>query len=210
MPVGAIVPTGFEDYVRLFHPAYRMSGDVDIPVPWSRIASLAGIELEGDTAWQDIVRQESERANPVWSDLPRQGTFLSGQTKPLIEILTRHTQTPGDCQFAIWDGYGGLDYDGRWPGAHRLELPGRGYVVLRGPVEAASFSFDDLPIWQSPNLWWPRDRSWFVATEIDYSWSYVGGSRECIQQLLGSGDLETIRVRSDDPAPESPLGAIQK
>jgi hypothetical protein len=60
MPVGAIVPTGFEDYARVFHPAYQMSGDIEIPVSWCEVASLAGVRLWGDTAWQDIVKARSE------------------------------------------------------------------------------------------------------------------------------------------------------
>jgi hypothetical protein len=209
MPVGAIVPTGFEDYARVFHPAYQMSGDIEIPVSWCEVASLAGVRLWGDTAWQDIVKARSESSERLWSQPPRQGTLLLDQTIALIAILRPHTMTPGECQFAVWDGYGGLDYDARWPGAARLELPGRGYVVLKGPLEAVTSSFDDPSFWQSPNLWWPQDRSWCVATEIDYSWSYVGGSKECIQRLLGNEGLESLRVRCEDPAPESPVGAIR-
>jgi hypothetical protein len=203
-PVGATVPTGFEDYLRIFHPAFDMH---DVPVRWGDIASLAGVRLEAGTAWQDIVRPKGEPVEPLWSQSP-QATLLSDQSSLLIEILRRHTDAPEDCQFAIWDGYGGLDYHAPWPGAARLELPGRGYVVLRGPVEAASSSFDEPPIWQSPNLWWPRDRSWCVATEIDYLWSYVGGSKECIEQLLGIEELETVQVRYEDAAPETHVGAV--
>ena len=54
MPVGATVPTGFKDYVRVFHPPYRTSGEMDRPVRWSEIASLAGVSLAADTAWDDL------------------------------------------------------------------------------------------------------------------------------------------------------------
>ena len=208
MPVGATVPTGFEDYVRVFHPPYRTSDEIDRPVRWSEIASPAGVSLAADTAWHDIVGPGREPDDRLGFQAPRQGTLLSDQTIPLVEVLRRHTATPDACQFALWDGYGGLDYE-RWPGASRLELPGRSYVVLKGPVEAAGSSFDDAPFWQSPNLWWAQDRSWCVATEIDYVWSYVGGSKECIQELLDCEELETLRVRCDDPAPGSPVGAPQ-
>jgi hypothetical protein len=208
MPVGATVPTGFEDYVQVFHPPYRISDKIDRPVRWREIASLAGVSLAADTAWHDIVEPGRELNDRLGLQAPQQGTLLSDQAIPLVAVLRRHTATPDACQFALWDGYGGLDYE-RWPGAARLELPGRTYVVLKGAVEAASSSFDDAPFWQSPNLWWPRDRSWFVATEIDYLWSYIGGSKGCIQELLDCEELETLRVRSGDTAPGSPVGAPQ-
>ncbi len=37
---------------------------------------------------------------------------------------------------------------------------------------------------QTPNLWWPEDRAWFVATEIDLAWTYVGGREALIEQLV--------------------------
>jgi hypothetical protein len=49
MPVGATVPTGFEDYVRVFHPPYRTSDEMDRPVRWSELASLAGVSVAADT-----------------------------------------------------------------------------------------------------------------------------------------------------------------
>ncbi len=42
---------------------------------------------------------------------------------------------------------------------------------------------------QSPN------RGWFAATEIDYAWSFVGGSQSLINALLGDGRLEALPAR---------------
>lgn len=35
----------------------------------------------------------------------------------------------------------------------------------------------------TPSLWWPDDRTWCVATEIDFRWTYVGGSQVCINEI---------------------------
>jgi hypothetical protein len=51
---------------------------------------------------------------------------------------------------------------------------------------------------QSPNLWWPEDRAWFVATEIDYAWTYIGGSTELIDELLADDRLEVLPARLTD------------
>ena len=44
---------------------------------------------------------------------------------------------------------------------------------------------------QTPNLWWPADHSWCVASEIDLPWTYVAGSSELIGCLLDDDRLET-------------------
>ena len=41
------------------------------------------------------------------------------------------------------------------------------------------------PLWQSANLWWPEDRAWCVTTDIDFAWTYVGGDRSLIEELIG-------------------------
>jgi hypothetical protein len=42
------------------------------------------------------------------------------------------------------------------------------------------------------SCWWPEDRAWCVATEIDFTWTYVGGTRECIQQVIDDPELEAL------------------
>jgi hypothetical protein len=207
MPVGAAVPTGFEAYARILHPAARWSEDVEQPVRWSEIAASVGVALRGDTSWEEIALTP-EGGHPCWQQNPMQGSLHAEELTPLVAILCLHTGTPQECQFALWEGYGGLDYE-RWSGSARLKLPGRTYVVLKGPIDAASRSLDD-PFWQSPNLWWPRDLRWCVATEIDCSWTYVGASAACIEQLVGSDDLEALRVSAEDPAPLSSVGGKTK
>jgi len=51
---------------------------------------------------------------------------------------------------------------------------------------------------QSPNLWWPDDHAWIVATEIDYAWSYVGGSQHLIDRVVSDDLLEAMPVLLDD------------
>ena len=48
------------------------------------------------------------------------------------------------------------------------------------------------------SLWWPEDQVWCVATEIDFSWTYVGGSGACIRALIEAQELETIPTRIDN------------
>jgi hypothetical protein len=50
---------------------------------------------------------------------------------------------------------------------------------------------------QGPNLWWPVDRAWCVASEIDLPWTFVGGSTKLIDAVIGAHDLNA-RVTSVD------------
>jgi hypothetical protein len=50
----------------------------------------------------------------------------------------------------------------------------------------------------SPNLWWPDDRAWCVATEIDLAWTYVGGPAALISDVLANPRLEAQPASPDD------------
>jgi hypothetical protein len=85
----------------------------------------------------------------------------------------------------------------------RVELPGRKYVLFGGPLDAAlEVGYWPTPNWflpQSPNIFWPHDVSWCVATEIDLFCTYVGGSRALIDELLADERLEVWEAHLDDP-----------
>ena len=54
------------------------------------------------------------------------------------------------------------------------------------------------PWWQSVNLWWPDDRAWFVSTEIDFAWTYVGGTTALLEGLLADPLLEILPATVSD------------
>jgi hypothetical protein len=92
-----------------------------------------------------------------------------------VSTLREHTQTPQSCWFAVWEGFADLGV--RDPRAPKLSLPGREYYLLEGSIDEALVTLSDVEwIYRSPNLWWPEDRAWCVATEIDFAWTYIGGS----------------------------------
>jgi hypothetical protein len=49
---------------------------------------------------------------------------------------------------------------------------------------------------QSPNIWWPDDQARCVATEIDFAWTYVGGSTAAIEAVLADPRLEALPARA--------------
>ncbi len=84
----------------------------------------------------------------------------------------------------------------------RLRLPGRDYLLFTGTLPAAaSMGWHAAPecfVPQSPNLFWPHDRSWCVATEIDLDSTVVAGTNELVRAVLAAPGLEAWPVAADD------------
>ncbi|HEV2308980.1 MAG TPA: hypothetical protein VGU73_00540 [Acidimicrobiia bacterium] len=129
--------------------------------------------------------------------LPDQGSLPPDAAHQLARILGRHTATASSCWFAIWEGFGDLGAL-RDLVAARLPVPQRGMVVLRGRLEDADQLVTDCGRFQSANLWWPDDRSWCVATEIDLRSTYVGGSPSAIQAVIDDPSLEAFAADASD------------
>ena len=83
-----------------------------------------------------------------------------------------------------------------------LVLPTREYVLYRGRLATLRDpGWGQTHGWswaggRMPNLAWPDDRSWFVASEIDYDSTVVGGSRLLVERVLSSG-LEAAEVTAE-------------
>jgi hypothetical protein len=141
----------------------------------------------------------------------------------VLDVLGGFTADQDDCIHALWEGWGWLG-EGSWalltfsdeagrsepaptarPGLPddvlrlpRLELPNRGYLLFRGPLEAALRMghqvTDDWFTPQSPSLLWPADRTWCLATEVDFDSTLIGGPAELAEALLRHPALEAWPV----------------
>ena len=89
----------------------------------------------------------------------------------------------------------------------KLELPHRAYVLFRATLDdlvdladgRARADIDPFhPDWRTPNLLWPDDHAWCLATEVDLDSTVVGGTRALVDQLLATPDLEVLEVREAD------------
>jgi hypothetical protein len=76
---------------------------------------------------------------------------------------------------------------------------GRSMLLFDGPLAAVAaighdaFGDGDLSR-QSPQWWWPADRSWFVATEIDVPWTYVAGPQALVDTVLALPGVDAVPV----------------
>jgi hypothetical protein len=194
----SLVPAGYSDYLRVFHPAYRTGGPDRAAVTWAEIASANGMHMHAGVQLGSITgseRYESEGQPGVFDEPPETGNVPPELLEPLTSVLARHTGTPGVCYFAVWDGWGWLPPE--VGSAPTFSVPARTYHLLSGPVGAVrelAEAGQPLRAPQSPNLWWPQDRAWCVATEVDLKSTYIGADRSCVQELMSLPGVEAATV----------------
>ena len=82
-------------------------------------------------------------------------------------------------------------------GTALFERPGRHYGLTYSSNPLAEASWEGRPIGISPQLWWPDDRRWIVATEIDLVSTYIAGSRGLADELMADEQIEAIRVEPE-------------
>ena len=200
--VRSVVPEGFEAYARIFHPARRETdGVAGEEVRWSELAALNGKVAHPGMQYHRLlgIDDPRERDDAPGLDPPHEGDLPEAICRALLDVLGEHTRTPGACVFAVWAGYGSFD-ERALRGVSQLELPAREYYLYRGGIEQALTFYDwEREVWtpQPPNIWWPEDRSWCVATEIDFMETYVGGDRACIERILAHPALEALPISPD-------------
>ncbi len=241
--VTSVVPTGFDAYARVLHPAQEPRDD-DGLVRWSQVAAWSGIPLRRDSQFHSIalppVRPEGEA--PWSAQCPRQGGLYLPDAEALAELTRAWTATSQRCWFCVWEGYGWLATShagaGRavaeltsegWAGGRpadtggrpadaggadvpspapfpavaqrgpRVHLPNRDYLLYGGPVEAVAALIRGAGVDQTPNLWWPADHAWCVASEIDLAWTYVGGPTGLIDAILADDRIEALPAEPSDP-----------
>ena len=221
--VTSVVPGGFAAYARVLHPAEAPRNGHGRTVRWAEVAEWSGVPLEADSQFHDIALPEREPGAPApWkSQGPEEGTLTADDAVALTEILRAHTAGSVRCWFCVWDGWG-LDHSVTLTAASEnhsifrvhagarlprpapapvrdegplVHLPGRDYQLYAGPVEAAAAFARSHG--HTPNLWWPADRAWCVASEIDLPWSYVGGPATLIHDVLTDSRVEAMPARPD-------------
>jgi hypothetical protein len=216
--VTSVVPGGFPGYARVLHPAEEPAPWGGRLVRWTEVAAWSGQPLRDDAQFHSVAlppdRPDSEA--PWSSQGPRVGSLYLPDAQVLAGILRDWTAAPGQCWFCVWDGWGwetrvALGTAGGapptpanpipaavWQGP-RVRLPNRNYLLYAGQVAAVTAIAPLSGDGQTANLWWPGDRAWCVASEIDLPWTYVAGPAGLIDALLADSRLEALPARPDDP-----------
>lgn len=195
LQVSSLIPSSFPSVCQVFHPWWASDTE---PISWQTVAQQ--LDFSSVTAFDATRELFSIPAaqDAGYSSSP--GALDIGTATTLVELLTVATTTPDDAFVAVWEGWGDAPPQ-RFPGAAHLDTPGRGHFLLRGPLTGAldtvSATGGDRP---AAGLWWPTDRSWFVATEIEFEWTFVAGEQTLIDRLLADDRLEVARTTFDAAA----------
>jgi hypothetical protein len=216
--VWSYMPDVFEAYARVFHPPWRSVDGAKLR--WADAAAKAGVSLDAETSFLEMFGVEPNTGDGG-VDGPQEGSMPAHIMRVLAGVLEPKTSTPGRAWFCCWEGDGsfwssahgflttdgggpspaeieaGKQKDERWKAAPKVRAPSRRYLLFTGPLSVV----DALVRLGAPalNLWWPDDRAWFVSTEVDSISTYVGGSREIIDAVLGAPELEAVEARIDSP-----------
>jgi hypothetical protein len=195
--VATMVPSVFAAYARVLPPTYNRDDEHGEPRHrWSEIAAHRGVPLTAETQFDALVAGADHWGRP--SD----GGLDARETGVLAGILSSFTRTPEEAFFCLWEGFGLEETDAWRNRPMRVRIPHRAYHLLTGPVTAAPVLPTPLE-WRCASKWWPADRAWLVATEIDGYLTYVGGSRAAIDAVLADPSLDAVAVDPSTPVDPS-------
>jgi hypothetical protein len=195
LPVSSLVPANLAAVCQLLHPWW---GSGPEPISWRAAAAQLGFAsvTDFDSSREMFSIPAAQEAGLSASC----GELDAGVASALVDLLAEATTTPDDVFVAVWDGWGDVPVQ-RFPGAAHLDTEGRGHFLLRGPLtgvlSSVAASNNDRP---AAGLWWPADRAWFVATEIDFEWTFVSGDPTLMEGLRADERLEVASTSFDAPA----------
>lgn len=216
--VGGLVPSRYQSFIRIFHPATTSDGK---PATWSQVAKAMGRTMHPCVQWHALLGSSDpeEFSGSEWSGgYPERGELPAELFKALCAALGSEAAR---CYFGVDIGWTAASLAVSWkqdeptkvgttewrgadvPGAH-FELPhgsGREFLLVRGPLNAVAEIAEAIgqgDLGSLVHLVWPPDHSWYLATDVDFDSSILGGSVELLNRVASSAGVEALQVNLDD------------
>ena len=113
----SIVPSGFEAYARVFHPAcpgglYANLKPEQTEMTWAEVAKSKGTTVHRAMQWPSVIGTYSSSNYPRPQDHPglepTMGDLPLPTAQVVMEVLKGQTETPTRCWFAVLEGVAGL------------------------------------------------------------------------------------------------------
>lgn len=208
MATRSLVPAVFSAYARVLPPA-EIEGEIEgRRWSWREIAQRTGAVVHAGARYCAVSgwdRQPEAAAPQPWG-VPWDGALPPQETLALAAALSAFTSTPQSAYFCVWEGHGDELTNALAGRPARVRAENRNYHLLTGPVAAVTGVSEGFTH-RIPSLWWPRDRAWVVATEIDGYNTFVGASSDAVAALLVDPTLEAVPADPGtllDPSPWPP------
>ncbi|GAA5153203.1 hypothetical protein GCM10023340_34860 [Nocardioides marinquilinus] len=136
--VAEMLPGGYETYVRVFHRPDQGRPEEGSATTWAEVAERHDTMLHPEAQWWSLTGGRLDSPHSTDEDGPADGP-ASGSLDPLTlprlaRHLGQHTDTPGRCHVALWDGTGASPRS--WEACPRFMLPGRAHWLFP-PVPVA-------------------------------------------------------------------------
>src|ERR1700686_4370814 len=105
VPVGSVVPEGFEAFARILHPAHKSPADggEGERVRWSTVAAWTGRVVHPQMQFERIANL-AEHEFPIWGSPPMQGVLPREECGRLAGRLRSLSHGPTVRVGCIWDG----------------------------------------------------------------------------------------------------------
>jgi hypothetical protein len=179
--VAAVLPAGFEVYLRLFH---RFSNDAGQWTTWSERAEAAGVRYHSQLSELALgLVISSSYSNAPWATT--MGSIDAPSRRALSQVLSEQTgRDPVSMYFGISE-----------------EVRGRNPLIIELPISAL---LEDLvhPVLGErligPELIWPADRSWIVCSDYDLYATYIACDATLAGALSAHPDLEILPTTLDE------------
>ena len=191
--VGALVPNRYESLLRLHAPDpargwWEMYRDL-----FDLVASIGARHTTTPTvAWFAIWEGhgfDRSSTHVAWRDPPADDAERRWREAERERLRTADRERNASVGAAL-------------AAVPRFDRPDRAYYLTRGPLSALTdlrYPGDDG--WRNPDLFWPSDRAWFAATDVDFWSLYVGGSAAFTSELAAHAATPCAVVQYRDRLP---------
>jgi hypothetical protein len=195
------VPSCYSSFVRIFHPAFDQQGHL---IRWSRVAAEYGKVVHPEMQWNSI---STDARSGGCSGLRWDGAkpSIAGMSFSLwasvSRILMQNTLSVDTFYYGLSTIHS--DVADSFQDAVPFVFGDRAFVICRlSRTELECEADREKASLLPPNILWPADKSWYLASEYDFDSTLIGGSEAIVRSMMSNAALEALEI-----GPEASLAA---
>jgi hypothetical protein len=211
------VPAGFDNYFRILHPPRAKTGEY---LTWTDLSEVAGVPMGAMVQWDQIAT--GLKSTMVFTGIrpPVLGKMPLSVFEGLIAVLaksadrsewvfglsTAHTLLLRPNQNEAHGQNVPASSARSWSAAEisttRCRLPSGEFALVKGTIESIMDWFGQMAAMETPrivpDLMWPLDGKWFIATGVDFDSTLLGADESVSRLVTHASGLEILKVDPED------------